>query len=444
MIEIVYLVFISMVISAIFNLKLSIKITLFFIFLVPVLQLPFGNIFIGVNIYFLLVFTIFIVNAINRKIIIEMYIIIPYIFFTILMLFTVIINDGLPKYLQLYYLRIDVMSSFLLPLVLWYYTDNSSIVYIKKIMIIIIIVMSIYSLYNSITGLNDYVDYILNYFGRVNNYEIYQKSIRSGFFGRAQSTMSHPMAWSAVINMFVYFCLIFYNKNQKSKYFFLFFIILLILDSFLSGVRTGLIALLVGLSYLMFRKYKSKIIFVAFILIFISNFNIDTSFLGKYQQYGDSIIDILQLAPKSTIGGSSLDVREKQLDAAIGMVANQDILFGKGYGWSVDYYTNIGDHPLLVGFESLVFVALIDTGVFGLIIWSVFLLSLFYLHRMMLKNKQNSPKYIYILDAFLISYITLVIGTGLIRTLLYFNVMYILILQFAIYFTSKNELNYKS
>ena len=79
----------------------------------------------------------------------------------------------------------------------------------------------------------------------------------------------------------------------------------------------------------------------------------------------------------SNVGGSSLDMRLDQLAGAFEEIDN-NILLGKGYGWSRDYIIQNENHPILLGFESIIFVVLCNNGIVGVLLYGLFVYLYFH------------------------------------------------------------------
>jgi hypothetical protein len=135
---------------------------------------------------------------------------------------------------------------------------------------------------------------------------------------------------------------------------------------------------------------------------------------------------------KSDVSGSSLTMRIQQFNGVLKEINGYEF-FGKGYGWSSDYYTKNGDHPNILGFESILFVILCNFGFLGLFFWIVFYILLF----------RRIKKYFINIQIVALTYIMLVfylmytIGTGD-----YDYMKYLLLFQVISFLEFKNQFNY--
>jgi hypothetical protein len=196
---------------------------------------------------------------------------------------------------------------------------------------------------------------------------------------------------------------------------------------FICNVRSGIFAFLAGLVALFARtSVRSKLILFSFILIFLL-IGLDTSIFGKYQPFVDSIVYFSDAGKK--IGGSSFQTRLSQLEGAINIWISGGLIFGKGFGWCANYYETKGDHPVLFGFESVIYRILIDSGVIGIILWSWLFYSFFHLNYSVCFNPHPNFNISYrIIESLIVSFITFLIVTGVFG-LNYFLIILVLVIK---------------
>ena len=149
----------------------------------------------------------------------------------------------------------------------------------------------------------------------------------------------------------------------------MFFIVVCI---FLCGIRTpiGAMFLTVFFYLLMLRRIK-PMIYVA-VIGFIGYIIIEN--IPELSATIDSIF--IKDSRQTNVEGSSIDMRMEQLNGCFREI--QDcLIFGKGYEWC-GYYMSIHDlHPVLLAFESLIFVVLCNSGIVGLCVWVITFVWLF-------------------------------------------------------------------
>lgn len=124
---------------------------------------------------------------------------------------------------------------------------------------------------------------------------------------------------------------------------------------------------------------------------------------------------------ESEIGGSSMDMRWEQLQGCFAEVKDIPV-FGHGYGWTWNYLRANTIHPIILAFESLIYVVICNEGIyFGLSLWTVFLFLL-------IKNIHSLSywKHRTLLTTLTIGYITYATVTGDYGYMQYFILFYVL------------------
>ena len=251
---------------------------------------------------------------------------------------------------------------------------------------------------------------------------------RGGLAGRIQGTMSHPLTWGgACVLLFCYFL---QNTRPVKPLYRIGIILLLFANVIFSGSRSALLALLVGLIYFVaISDYKVKVTIIkygliGFFVLVIALYNVPA--LSKYQGFFESTVlfwdDSAQAS--SAVKGSTTQLRFDQLAGAFDMI-NAAPLVGLGPGYIKWYSSNYGVHPVMMGFESIVFSALVETGILGLIFWSLFFISLLKLikkvNKFLKKSALYNPK---LLSIFCVAYILFIVFTGVQNTLYLFLALY--------------------
>ena len=133
--------------------------------------------------------------------------------------------------------------------------------------------------------------------------------------------------------------------------------------------------------------------------------------------YLNSMID----KKSSSVQGSSIDMRLKQLNGCFDII-KYDYLFGKGYEWHQYYMHNVRPaHPVLLGFESLVFVVLCNSGVAGCFIW------IWFVYRVIKENSHFIQNKRFFLNATLLFYLSFSSITGEYGYMRFFIIYYIII-----------------
>ena len=118
-------------------------------------------------------------------------------------------------------------------------------------------------------------------------------------------------------------------------------------------------------------------------------------------------------------------MRLNQLKGSINEIRGQELV-GKGYGWTGYYLSENGTHPIILAFESLIFMVLCKSGFLGLMIWILFFILLFNVNRKILNLKTD----VYLMDSFIIVYAAYSTGTGEYGYMPFFAVFYSLMLGY--------------
>ena len=440
LISIIFLFIGIIFLLAFINLKLAIALYISYNILVPFLQFDIFGISLSYNVINLFLIISFLITWKNKKI--DYKPLIPFIFIFISISLISIFQWEIPFELQINYLRIDFMKTCFVPFIIWNISkyDIKIIIYIKWALLISMIIACIYGLFlMNLNGLNPYTSYLSSYFHQQDyayTYLMNAGDSRISFSSSRsiQSTMSHPMRWALYICFLVIIVIVFLI-NEKNKLLFLFFILfifLLLFNLLISGVRTGLVTLLIAGTFYLIKNKNMKILLFSGILIFFISIIITSNkdFINISNSFTNSN------GTKSDISGSSISLRLEQLEGCFTEIKN-NYLLGKGYGWTNYYQSKNGDHPVILAFESIIFVILCNNGIIGLFIWAYFFYLLARLNRKLFFDKIS----ILILDVIIIVYFSFSIGTGEYDYLPIFSTLYIFLicyLGFNIKIISKN------
>lgn len=242
----------------------------------------------------------------------------------------------------------------------------------------VMLVAVLYGLFlTTMPGLNPYKLLQLPLFGREFN-EAYAAG-NSGLsditdlaegrlFGRISSIFDHPMTYGLNLGLFFIYCFYLFKDRKEILYILSGLILIAVLTS---GVRTTLGAIIITILFgLLFLKKIKYFVYVG--LVFILVINVLPLVYPEATDYVMSIIN----SQESSTKGSSVEMRIDQLMGSYKIVEN-DIIIGKGYGWTTWYNKNFGTHPTALWFESLIYVILVDSGLIGFVIWTILLLSFY-------------------------------------------------------------------
>lgn len=245
--------------------------------------------------------------------------------------------------------------------------------YVIRYSLILAAVVAFYSLFETISRTNPYIDF-------VNALDLYSNNrfideIRFGV-KRTQSIFSmHTTSGSVCLLMFTllaylkyYYGFVFFKKWDKLL------IPALLISTFLCGARSAIVGAIVVCFVFFSKKILKPKIFIPLLLLSI----IGSFYLVEYLfQVYNSIIN------SNAGGGSSLDMRTTQFEIAF-YYLYKNLIFGNGlaFTWNVA----LAKFKELLGAESLWIPIMIDQGLFGcfayiLLIWDNI--------RYVLKNNQK-------------------------------------------------------
>lgn len=388
------------------NLKLSIALYASYLILVPILNLSIGPFKLSYNfVNIFLLFAYFYKHRKSNIASIDFVAMKPYLFLFSSLFVITLFAERAPFDFSFSLWRIQVIKACIVPLVMWNLAKNDvrSIKYIKVAVYASVCIAGIYGIaLTQFQGANPYTSYLSTYSGVMDAAEVYAKGESRLSFSAAakiQSTMLHPMTWGVFLALIV---LILVAQMMYGAY--MIPLVLLLISGFnilVSGVRTTIAAIGIGLAYYLLRNRKLKIMITASVALCIAGIAITSN------ESSNKLIRSLFDVSGGTLEGSSIGMRLDQFEASVGEIRGAE-LFGNGFGWNYYYQAQYGDHPVLLAFESLVFMVICNSGIVGVVIWVIFVFMLFRLHRTVLSDWGR----IYIADAFVVTFIAYVIGTG--------------------------------
>jgi O-antigen ligase len=321
-----------------------------------------------------------------------------------------------------------------LALIAWYIFDNEKdFRALNTVLLLATLVICLYGFYCYLTLSNPLISLMNVLFVQDKDALGLMDEQRGGLAGRIQGTMSHPLTWGgACVLLFFYFL----QNTKPIKVLFRIGIILMLLANVLfSGSRSALLALIVGLVYfVVISEYKVKVRIIkygviGFFVLVVSIYQIPA--LSKYQGFFESTVFFWDDSAQASTGikGSTTQLRLTQLAGAFDMIKEAPLV-GLGPGYIKYYSATFGVHPVMMGFESIVFSALVETGILGLILWGVFFLSLLKLIKkgkaLFGKSELYNPKVLFI---YCLAYILFIVFTGVQNTLYLFLVLYVIQLR---------------
>lgn len=286
----------------------------------------------------------------------------PFFLFYGLLLIEMLFQDGVPITYALNQWRLDLFN-LILPVVMLS-TSLYDSKFWKNGLITIIYVSTIIIAYAffliPLQGINPYIMEL----ARINGADIMDAQFgeqSDRLMIKISSVFTHPMTFGAFLGMaavYIFSQISYHNKRV------VLLIVLVGLFSciFICGIRTPIVSLFITATAYLLIKRKFKTFVYAFLIgIFCYYIIIQVPALAGTIS---SIVD----SSSTNVGGSSIDMRLSQLDAAFDEVRDC-IMFGKGYGYNSYYWSVNGTHPKLYSFESLIFIIICNYGMVGFLIW---------------------------------------------------------------------------
>jgi hypothetical protein len=197
--------------------------------------------------------------------------------------------------------------------------------------------------------------------------------IRGGLSSSASGNLSGPLPWGQF--SLLVFLMIFLYTNIRNKFWGGALLFLASANSFLSTKRSVILPMIMALAYIFYKKglrSKKKMLLALFCLIVGLGILSQTKVVDSYVQNIKSAVLFWNddYAYKASIGGSSKESRMLQLTTAFEMIEN-NLLFGLGYNYPAYYNSKWGMHPIMIGYESLLF-SVVSSGLMGLLCWFLF------------------------------------------------------------------------
>ena len=400
-----------------FLFRLGLCVYIAYIFLVPYCNINIGGLSLGWNLINTALLLAYCLDCSRKygKIHFAYKPFIPFFVLYGLLLLEIPFQDGVPVEYAINKWRLDLFN-LILPIVVFsasqydYKIGKHSLV----TMVLVCIVIIVYALVLiPLQGINPYIMELAN----INNAELLEAQFgdqSNRLMIKISSTFTHPMTFGAFLGMAAVY--IYSHIVNKKNVVLLFVLVGLISCIFFCGIGTLIAVLFITIVIYLLLKKNFKAFLYASILGVIGYF-----IIIQIPALSETILSMTDRSG-SEIGGSSIDMRLEQLDAAFDEVRNC-MAFGKGYGYNSYYWSVHGTHPRLYSFESLVFVILCNYGVVGFLIWGI----MFY--KILQFSKQMREKSLGLFIILLITYyISFTCITGEYGYMKYFLLFYSLLI----------------
>jgi O-antigen ligase len=251
--------------------------------------------------------------------------------------------------------------------------DKADIVFLIKALTIAFIAIGIYGIYEHIVSINPLAEYEITLAGDVQEKILdwdYSDDINRGY--RIKSVFAHAIGagvnWAMYMLFTLYLMLYYPRFHNKNTFVLIVAIILSLFCLFFTASRTPIVFFLVGaLALLNFRKKRAWWLFVgAGIVIGV--------FFEYLAPYVDNIASLYSTSAAEKVGGSNLEMRVGQLDAAYTLF-KESPAFGLGLK-ATNFHHNRILISRLLGVESVWFRILVERGLLGVISYVYLMYSL--------------------------------------------------------------------
>ena len=260
---------------------------------------------------------------------------------------------------SLYVLWKAISNEILLPLIFIYFLQTKNdILLLVKLYLKVFWVLCIYGIIEFLLNYN-VILYWLQSQTDFSFWVDHTNDIRYGY-GRYNSLFHFPITFGDACVVFFYFIIFFCGKCREKiieKKTYIYTLCLLFIGVLLANLRATFLALIFGL--LQFNYFrKPKIVLMGLLVLLIIALSFSDYILNVYYS-------IFDLSGNHYVGGSSMDMRLRQLDISFFLFLQNPIFGG---GLSMIYYlmTEVS-LPELAGAESQLFYLLIERGVLGIL-----------------------------------------------------------------------------
>jgi hypothetical protein len=305
------------------------------------------------------------------------------------------------------------ITNFLVLFLTYHYTRTINDLFrIFKVLLIFFLVFAIYGIINFLLKENVYYSFISNTYGGRDFGNAYNLTERF----RISSFAYHAIYYGLLLDVIILvatFLIINFRRNRLTYFALLF---LLFLNLFLVNSRTPIFSLAVGVAvfFLFGINFKQKILSITVgLLLIIGIFN----FVPAAKQFLAATYDTF-FSDGSDLEGSSLEMREMQLAASL-VIFNQSPVFGNGFNYIVEDLGYSGEREKrnsdndLKGFESYIYLLLIEQGMIGMLVNILFFIALaIYSLKKYGETSILGKKISILCFSTLLMFLSFIIGTG--------------------------------
>lgn len=299
----------------------------------------------------------------------------PAVFYLVYGLALAFLAASVPLSMQLPFLIKMWVATFAYGIILWMAISSQKyLLFFEKYFLLTLFVLTILGIVEYITSVNIFR---LLFGSEV----VFFDDARGGFSGRISSSTGHPLDWGQACVVLFGMALLLFNK-VKNKHLLISVCILIAINCVLSVSRSCIIPLALFIVLYAIMAFKNiikrnigKVVISVFALIIL---------FAKLNPENAGTVQAL-LMPWSTeksedagFKGSSVELREEQLDNSIDFIGERGLLFGMGYGLVHNRPEDDGDlFDKAFGLESIIFVTVIEQGIVGLLCLAVFFVMMY-------------------------------------------------------------------
>lgn len=407
-----------MLIMCFIQLRVGIAMYLFYQMLVPFVNINIGSIQFGINLVnFVVILSLFIKYG-DRIKHFEYKSLLPFLFLYFAQFLLIPFHTRVSIGDQLNFFRLDIMSYLMLPFAMVNVMrfDNDAYKLFRNILIVCILIAAAYGIFLTLMpGVNPWLIMILP-FNNAKFNETYALADNEGrLFGRISSVFADTQAFGLVL--LLAFVLIFSFIKPKANNIFNYLMLgLIVITIFICGSRSPIGALVISILFYLFMERQFKL------FIYTAIFGVVIYYI--IIQFPDMAVYISSIFDSNSeeVNGSSGDMRIHQLNGCLYLINGHE-LTGLGYGWTSTYLSTRGVHPVLLAFESLIYVILCNNGYIGVLIWIVMVI-LYYRYS----NKKFNKNSLNITITLLVAYLTYSLITGDYGYMKYFLIFYVILI----------------
>lgn len=309
------------------------------------------------------------------------------------------------------------VENFLICFLVYFYVRTAQeSLSLYRILITFFLFFTLYGLVNYLTGISEYNQIISKGFNTIDFANKYNLSGRDR--SRISSFAWHPIYYGLLLGAVILLNIFLLNLKRfvtYRKYLYIFSLMLLTANLFLTNSRTPLVATVLGLTvYIMFGfrlGQRIKLIFAG-IVVLIGVANLVPSAAKIWEQTINTFT-----SKGASIEGSSIEMREMQMNASLVLFYAKPV-FGHGFNYISEGMGYASDDSnktdsSFAGFESYVYKLLIEQGAFGILSNLYFFFSLFIILFSYRQNKSKAVKSVkYFSIGVVCMFLVFIIGTG--------------------------------